>query len=60
MQKDQWAFEGLEYPRTVTVYSLDNMIKNLKENLKMGKVFSPILLTRECEVNSEKGWSRVI
>lgn len=35
--KNQWAFEGLEYLRTVTVYSLDNMIENLKRESKNGK-----------------------
>ena len=33
----QWAFEGLEYLRTVTVYSLDNMIANLKRESENGK-----------------------
>lgn len=37
MQKYQWAFEGLEYLRTVTVYSLDNMIENLKRESENGK-----------------------
>ena len=37
MQKDQWAFEGLEYLRTVTVYSLDNMMENLKRESENGK-----------------------
>ena len=33
----QWTFEGLEYLRIVTVYSLDNMIANLKRESENGK-----------------------